>query len=79
MLKIKVVMSKVVFNDLLKNLPLVHVSRSHYGSSILLSMMRGTLATPTIWPRFGQKYCDTSGRLIAIQMGGVLQYKWEDY
>ena len=26
-----------------------------------------------------QKYCDTNGRRIAIQMGGVLQYKWEAY
>ena len=23
--------------------------------------------------------CDTNGRRIAIQMGGVLQYKWEEY
>ena len=45
-------------------------------------------------PRFSQKYCDTNGRRIAIQMGGVLtvfpfpqrvgapevlRYKWEAY
>ena len=30
-------------------------------------------------PRFSQKYCDTNGRRIAIQMGGVLRYKWEEY
>ena len=30
-------------------------------------------------PRFSQKYCDTNGRRIAIQMGGVLRYKWEPY
>ena len=26
-----------------------------------------------------QKYCDTNGRRMAIQMGGVLRYKWEEY
>ena len=30
-------------------------------------------------PRFSQKYCDTNGRRIAIQMGGVLRHKWEEY
>ena len=30
-------------------------------------------------PRFSQKYCDTNARRIAIQMGGILRYKWEEY
>ena len=34
------------------------------------------------WPQppvFSQKYCRTNGRRTAVQMGGVLQYKWEVY
>ena len=30
-------------------------------------------------PVFFQKYCRTNGRRTAVQMGGVLQYKWEVY
>ena len=30
-------------------------------------------------PILSQKYCRTNGRRIAIQMGGVLPYKWEAY
>ena len=30
-------------------------------------------------PRFSQKYCDTNGRRIAIQMGGALRCKCEEY
>ena len=26
-----------------------------------------------------QKYCHTNGRRIAVQIGGVLQYKWGVY
>ena len=29
--------------------------------------------------KISQKRCDTNGRRIAIQMGGVLRYKWEEY
>ena len=28
---------------------------------------------------FSQKYCHTNGGRTAVQMGGVLQYKWEAY
>ena len=34
------------------------------------------------WPQppvFFQKYCRTNGGRTAVQMGGVLQYKWEAY
>ena len=34
------------------------------------------------WPQppvFSQKSCRTNGRRTAVQMGGVLQYKWEVY
>ena len=34
------------------------------------------------WPQpqvFSRKYCHTNGRRTAVQMGGVLQYKWEVY
>ena len=30
-------------------------------------------------PVFFQKYCRTNGSRTAVQMGGVLQYKWEAY
>ena len=30
-------------------------------------------------PVFLQKYCRTNGGRTAVQMGGVLQYKWEAY
>ena len=30
-------------------------------------------------PLFFQKYCRTNGGRTAVQMGGVLQYKWEAY
>ena len=30
-------------------------------------------------PVFFQKYCRTNGGRTAVQMGGVLQYKWEAY
>ena len=33
--------------------------------------------TPT--PILSQKYCRTNGRRTAVQMEGVLQYKWEVY
>ena len=38
----------------------------------------GKIAVTTTTKIF-RKYCDTNGRRIAIQMGGVLQNKWEAY
>ena len=40
--------------------------------------VRNVPVTPT--PRiFFEKYCRTNGGRTAVQMGGVLQYKWEAY
>ena len=39
--------------------------------------LRNVPVTPT--PVFFQKYCRTNGGRTAVQMGGVLQYKWEAY
>ena len=33
----------------------------------------------TTTTKISQKYCDTNGRRIAIQMGGVLRCNWEEY
>ena len=41
-------------------------------------LISGTFRRPQP-PRFSQKYCRTDGRCTAVQMGGVLQYKWEVY
>ena len=30
-------------------------------------------------PSISQKYCRTNGRCTAVQVGGILQYKWEVY
>ena len=39
--------------------------------------LRNVPVTPT--PSIFQKYCRTNGGRTAVQMGGVLQYKWEAY
>ena len=40
-------------------------------------ILLNVLVTPT--PSISQKYCRANGRRTAVQMGGVLQYKWEAY
>ena len=45
--------------------------------------MGASPSSGTFWwpqpPVLSQKYCRTNGRRTAVQMGGVLQYKWEVY
>ena len=46
------------------------------------SRVWGLMSETFRWPQppvFFQKYCRTNGGRTAVQMGGVLQYKWEVY
>ena len=44
----------------------------------LHKMIRELSGDPQL-PVLSEKYCHTNGRRIAVQMGGVLKYKWEVY
>ena len=53
------------------------VSPRSTGCEMSQPCIRNVLVTPT--PGLFQKYCRTNGGGTAVQMGGVLQYKWEAY
>ena len=46
---------------------------------LLMGRFRGAVFLRPQPPVFFQKYCRTNGGRTAVQMGGVLQYKWEAY
>ena len=51
---------------------------NHQHKAPLLRHLWGTSQWPQP-PRLSPKHCDTNGRRIAMQMGSVLRYKWEEY